>query len=48
MFICDFCGETKGGDWVKSKELSPLGSIKCKECFKKKKKKKKKKLSKES
>jgi len=32
MFQCDFCGQTKGGSWVKTYELNPIGSLKCKEC----------------
>jgi len=41
MFLCDFCGQTKGGEWVKTYELTSAGSLKCKECIIKVKKKNK-------
>ena len=41
MFICDFCGETKGSKWNITRDISPFGSMKCEECQEKEKRNKK-------
>ncbi len=32
MFLCDFGGQTKGGNWIRTRELNPAGSMKCQDC----------------
>ena len=43
MFQCNFCGQTKSGSWVRTRELNPVGSLKCEDCQIKEKSRKKEK-----